>query len=50
MIKLVMYDARNDSRTKGRINEIFLGEHKPLLVRIPKTSGMAGKAWLKPSR
>jgi dTDP-4-dehydrorhamnose 3,5-epimerase len=35
MIKLVMYDARNDSRTKGTINEIFLGEHNPQLVRIP---------------
>lgn len=35
MIKLVLYDNRNDSSTKGEINEFFLGEHNPLLVKIP---------------
>jgi dTDP-4-dehydrorhamnose 3,5-epimerase len=35
MIKLVLYDGRDDSPTKGEINEIFLGEHNPLLVKIP---------------
>ncbi len=36
MIKLVLYDGRDDSPTKGEVNEFFLGEHNPLLVRIPK--------------
>jgi dTDP-4-dehydrorhamnose 3,5-epimerase len=35
MIKLVMYDARDDSPTHGQVNELFIGEHNPLLVRIP---------------
>ncbi|HEY8368353.1 MAG TPA: dTDP-4-dehydrorhamnose 3,5-epimerase family protein [Thermodesulfobacteriota bacterium] len=35
MIKLVLYDAREGSRTKGAINEFFIGEHNPLLVQIP---------------
>lgn len=35
MIKLVLYDRREDSPTKGEVNEIILGEHNPLLVKIP---------------
>ncbi len=35
MIKLVLYDNREDSSTKGEINEFFLGEHNPMLVKIP---------------
>jgi dTDP-4-dehydrorhamnose 3,5-epimerase len=35
MIKLVLYDNRSDSPTKGEINEFFLGEHNPMLVQIP---------------
>ena len=35
MVKLVLYDNRDDSPTKGEINEFFLGEHNPLLVQIP---------------
>ena len=35
MVKLVLYDGREDSATKGRLNEFFLGEHNPRLVRIP---------------
>ena len=35
MIKLVAYDARPQSRTKGLVNEWFLGVHQPLLVQIP---------------
>jgi dTDP-4-dehydrorhamnose 3,5-epimerase len=34
-IKLVLYDSREDSSTKGEVNEFFLGEHNPLLVKIP---------------
>ena len=35
MIKLVAYDGRAGSPTKGVVNEFFLGTHKPLLVQIP---------------
>jgi dTDP-4-dehydrorhamnose 3,5-epimerase len=35
MIKLVLYDNRDDSPTKGEVNEFFLGEHNPMLVKIP---------------
>ena len=35
MIKLVAYDTRPRSPTKGRLNEFFLGVHRPLLVQIP---------------
>jgi dTDP-4-dehydrorhamnose 3,5-epimerase len=35
MIKLVLYDSRKDSPTKGEVNEFILGEHNPLLVKIP---------------
>jgi dTDP-4-dehydrorhamnose 3,5-epimerase len=35
MIKLVLCDRRENSSTRGEINEFFLGEHNPLLVQIP---------------
>jgi dTDP-4-dehydrorhamnose 3,5-epimerase len=35
MIKVVLYDARDDSPTKGEFNEFFVGEHNPVLVKIP---------------
>lgn len=35
MIKLVAYDARDGSPTKGCLNEFFIGIHQLLLVRIP---------------
>jgi dTDP-4-dehydrorhamnose 3,5-epimerase len=35
MVKLVLYDPRKGSRTRGTINEFFIGPHNPLLVRIP---------------
>ena len=35
MIKLALYDGREGSSTRGEVNEIFLGEHNPLLVQIP---------------
>lgn len=36
MLKLVLYDPREDSSTKGEVNEFFIGEHNPLLVQVPK--------------
>lgn len=35
MMKLVLYDGRKGSKTFGAVNEFFMGEHNPLLVRIP---------------
>ena len=35
MVKLVLVDTRNDSPTKGTINEFFLGSQNPLLVQVP---------------
>ena len=35
MIKLVIHDPREDSPTKGLINEFFMGEHNPMLITIP---------------
>ena len=35
MIKLVAYDGRPASSTKGLVNEFFIGIHSPLLVQIP---------------
>ena len=35
MVKLVLYDGREDSPTKGTVTEYFIGEHHPLLVRVP---------------
>ncbi|MGH7682390.1 MAG: dTDP-4-dehydrorhamnose 3,5-epimerase family protein [Candidatus Eiseniibacteriota bacterium] len=35
MMKVVLYDGRDDSPTKGLLNEFFLGEKNPTLVTIP---------------
>ncbi len=35
MIKLVLYDDRKNSKTKGEIMEIFLGDDNYSLVKIP---------------
>ncbi len=36
MIKLAMYDPREDSPTYKEVNEFYLGIHNPLLVQIPR--------------
>ncbi len=36
MAKVALYDARDESPTKGRINEFFMGVLNPMLVQIPK--------------
>lgn len=36
MIKLVLFDEREDSPTKGELMELFIGEANYLLVTIPK--------------
>ena len=35
MMKVVLYDMREDSKTKGEVNEYFIGVHNPMLVQIP---------------
>lgn len=35
MIKLVLYDRREDSGTRGTVNEFFIGERNHMLVKIP---------------
>jgi dTDP-4-dehydrorhamnose 3,5-epimerase len=35
MIKLVLFDGRDGSATKGEVNEFFLGDQNRLLVSIP---------------
>lgn len=35
MAKVVLYDGREDSPTHGLVNEFFIGEHNPLVVKIP---------------
>jgi dTDP-4-dehydrorhamnose 3,5-epimerase len=35
LLKLVLYDAREGSPTRGRLNEIVMGEVAPRLVLIP---------------
>ncbi|HXG56766.1 MAG TPA: dTDP-4-dehydrorhamnose 3,5-epimerase family protein [Vicinamibacterales bacterium] len=34
-VKLVLVDTREDSPTRGAVNEFFLGAHNPLLVQVP---------------
>jgi dTDP-4-dehydrorhamnose 3,5-epimerase len=36
MLKLVLFDDREGSSTRGEVNEFFIGEHKPFLVHVPK--------------
>jgi dTDP-4-dehydrorhamnose 3,5-epimerase len=35
MMKIVLYDGRQESSTFGEIKEIFAGLHNPVLVHIP---------------
>ncbi len=35
MVKLVLVDTREDSPTKGAVNEFFVGAQNPMLVQVP---------------
>lgn len=35
MMKIVLYDPREGSSTKGEVNEFFAGVHNPILVQVP---------------
>ncbi len=36
MMKIVLYDDREGSKTKGEVNQFFVGEYNPILVSIPE--------------
>ncbi len=36
MVKLVLFDSRENSPTEGEINEFFIGEHNLQLIKVPK--------------
>ncbi|MFZ5432319.1 MAG: dTDP-4-dehydrorhamnose 3,5-epimerase family protein [Calditrichota bacterium] len=35
MVKVALYDGREDSPTYGEVNEFFIGEYNPILLQIP---------------
>ena len=35
MMKIVLYDDREGSPTRGEVNEFFAGTHRPILLHIP---------------
>ena len=35
MAKVVLYDARENSPTRGQVQEFFMGERNPILLKIP---------------
>ena len=35
MMKVALYDPRKNSKTYGQINEFFIGEKNPLLIKVP---------------
>lgn len=35
MVKLVLVDTRDDSPTRGAVNEFFIGGQNPMLVQVP---------------
>jgi dTDP-4-dehydrorhamnose 3,5-epimerase len=35
MFRLALYDARDESPTQGELQEVYMGVHRPVLVRIP---------------
>jgi dTDP-4-dehydrorhamnose 3,5-epimerase len=35
MVKLVLHDGRDGSPTRGKVSEYFIGDHNPMLVRVP---------------
>ena len=36
MLKLVLFDDRENSPTRGELNEFFIGDYNPSLVKVPK--------------
>lgn len=52
MAKVVLYDPREDSPTRGEVNEFFMGERNFILLKIPRLvyhgfKGIGGEeAWI----
>jgi dTDP-4-dehydrorhamnose 3,5-epimerase len=36
MLKLVLFDDREGSPTRGEVNEFFIGDYNPMVVKVPK--------------
>ena len=36
MIQVPLCDLREDSATRGEVNEFFMGDHDPIVLRIPQ--------------
>ena len=36
MLKLVLFDDREGSLTHGEVNQFFIGDHNPMVVKVPK--------------
>lgn len=45
MFRLALHDSREGSPTHGELQEVHMGVHNPVLVRIPPGSTMAGSAF-----
>jgi len=48
MIKLVLYDSREDSKTYGEIEELFIGDDNYCLVHIPAGVANGSKGMTEP--
>ena len=35
-LKLVLYDDREGSPTRGQVNEFFIGDYNPMVVKVPR--------------
>ncbi len=35
MVKVALYDAREDSATHGEVQQFFMGDNNPMLLKIP---------------
>ncbi len=35
LLKIALYDSREESPTFGEINQFYMGEHNPILIQIP---------------
>jgi dTDP-4-dehydrorhamnose 3,5-epimerase len=36
MLKLALFDDREGSSTRGEVSEFFIGDHNPMIVKVPK--------------
>ncbi|MDR2017819.1 MAG: dTDP-4-dehydrorhamnose 3,5-epimerase family protein [Syntrophobacterales bacterium] len=36
MLKLALFDDREESSTRGEVNDFFIGDHNPMIVKVPR--------------